>query len=189
MFPDRLSTSRNTAGWSKQLESIRKDVECTFGRLKVRWRCLKIPSRFQSEVLVGNQFRTCCAMYNMMLDFDTEGQWDLDPEFGQFDDDELSHIRLRYASHIKELRRRSGFGEAVVGINEHWDNSFVGGGAMFPAPHVGDTELPLQEDKQKEAKEWLLRRARLVTHFVLYMKSTDGVVNWVPHVAPRRRDK
>ena len=27
--------------WTKWTESMRKDVECVFGILKVRWRCLK----------------------------------------------------------------------------------------------------------------------------------------------------
>ena len=61
--------------WSKWVESIRKDVECTFGRLKARFRCLKIPSLFQGPDpnKVANQMRACCALYNRLHDIDERG--------------------------------------------------------------------------------------------------------------------
>ena len=33
--------------WSKWLESMRKDIECTFGILKGRWRILKAGVRIR----------------------------------------------------------------------------------------------------------------------------------------------
>ena len=39
--PFGVSNNINEIGWSKWLESMRKDVECTFGIMKGRWRMLK----------------------------------------------------------------------------------------------------------------------------------------------------
>lgn len=56
--------------WSKHAESIRKDVECTFGILKKRFMILKHPSRFRDQETIGHVFKTCCALHNMLIEFD-----------------------------------------------------------------------------------------------------------------------
>ena len=72
--PDRWDTARSVLSWSKWLESVRKDVECIFGRLKGRFRCLKIPSLFQGDASkVANQFRACCAPHNLLHELDGRG--------------------------------------------------------------------------------------------------------------------
>ncbi len=48
-----------------RISSARKDVECTFGRVKNRFRCLKIPSLQQNLSDVNNVFVTCCIFHNM----------------------------------------------------------------------------------------------------------------------------
>ena len=48
-----------------RISSARKDVECTFGRVKNRFRCLKIPSLQQNLSDVSNVFVTCCIFHNM----------------------------------------------------------------------------------------------------------------------------
>lgn len=50
-------------------ESVRKDVERTFGQMKSSWRCLKIPCLWQDEAHVDNMFVTCCILHNMMKEF------------------------------------------------------------------------------------------------------------------------
>ncbi len=54
--------------WSANLESFRKDVECTFGILKGRFRILKTGIRLQSMVSVVRVWKTCCALHNMLLE-------------------------------------------------------------------------------------------------------------------------
>lgn len=51
--------------FSQWLESLRKDVECTFGILKGRWRILK------TGIAADNVWLTCCALHsNLLLDVD-----------------------------------------------------------------------------------------------------------------------
>jgi len=56
--------------WSKWMESMRKDVECTFGILKGHWRILKSGIRMHSVGSVDRIWKTCCALHNWLLDVD-----------------------------------------------------------------------------------------------------------------------
>jgi hypothetical protein len=49
---------------------MRKDVECTFGILKGRWRILKSGIRLQGVDAVDNIWLTCCALHNWLLEID-----------------------------------------------------------------------------------------------------------------------
>jgi hypothetical protein len=53
-----------------RISSARKDVECTFGILKSRFRSLKVPILFNEVSHVKNLFLTCCIFHNMLLDHD-----------------------------------------------------------------------------------------------------------------------
>jgi hypothetical protein len=56
--------------WSKWLESMHKDVECTFGILKGRWRILKAGVRIHGINSVDYIWFTCCALHNWLLEID-----------------------------------------------------------------------------------------------------------------------
>ena len=49
---------------------MRKDVECTFGFLKGRWRILKSGIRLQGVDAVDNIWLTCCTLHNWLLEID-----------------------------------------------------------------------------------------------------------------------
>lgn len=53
--------------FSKNLERVRKDVECIFGILKKRWRLLDYGIRFRDIKVADKIFVTCCILHNMML--------------------------------------------------------------------------------------------------------------------------
>ena len=75
--------------WSQWLESMRKDVECTFGILKGRWRILKAGVRCNGVEMADNIWMTCCALHNISLDIDgNDVNWQ--GEIGNFDFDEDS---------------------------------------------------------------------------------------------------
>lgn len=84
------SDSYKQMRWSKWIESMRKDVECTFGILKGRWRILKVGFRIKGDKkgleTVDNTWKTCCALHNWLLEVDGldeswTGEWgDHDPQ-------------------------------------------------------------------------------------------------------------
>jgi hypothetical protein len=68
--PLKTSCNRSDIRFSKWLESIRKDVECTFGMLKGRFRILKTGIRLLGQRSADNIFLTCCALHNWLLNED-----------------------------------------------------------------------------------------------------------------------
>ena len=55
--PQTLNSDPKVALWSRWMESVRKDVECTFGILKRRFRCLKLPVQWHHKDDVGKDSR------------------------------------------------------------------------------------------------------------------------------------
>ena len=53
------------------LESMRKDIECTFEILKSRFRILKNTIRLKFEDDIEALFRTCAVFHNILLQFDS----------------------------------------------------------------------------------------------------------------------
>ena len=68
-FKDQTEASE-FLGWSKHVEGLRKDVECTFDILKKRFMVLKNPIRFEKPGVIQDMFVTCCAMHNALLEYD-----------------------------------------------------------------------------------------------------------------------
>jgi Plant transposon protein len=56
--------------FTEWLESMRKDVECTFGILKGRFRVLKTGIRLHGIEATDNIWLTCCALHNFLLEED-----------------------------------------------------------------------------------------------------------------------
>ena len=54
--------------FSTNLESVRKDVECTFGILKKRWRVLNDGFYYRDINTCEKIFVTCCCLNNFLLD-------------------------------------------------------------------------------------------------------------------------
>jgi hypothetical protein len=93
--PFGVTNNVNKICWSKWLESIRKDVECTFGILKGRWRILKAGVQIHGVNSVSYIWLTCCALHNWLLKIDRLNEtWvdgvhtvvsDQDGKMGSFD--------------------------------------------------------------------------------------------------------
>jgi hypothetical protein len=66
--PIKTTSSRVEIRFSAWLESMRKDVECTFGILKGRWRILKTGIRLSGVDSADKIFLTCCALHNSLLE-------------------------------------------------------------------------------------------------------------------------
>ncbi|KAL7545726.1 hypothetical protein ACHAWF_014021 [Thalassiosira exigua] len=68
--PFKVTNDEAEIRWSKWVESMRKDVENTFGILKGRWRILKTGIRVRGVDAVDKIWLTCCALHNWLLDID-----------------------------------------------------------------------------------------------------------------------
>jgi len=75
--PMKLPITAAEDRWSRWAESMRKDVECTFGILKGRWRILKSPILVHSIQAVDKIWKTCCGLHNWLLKIDgMDQEWD-----------------------------------------------------------------------------------------------------------------
>ena len=68
--PNKYTANENFRRLSQRIESLRKDVECTFGILKIRFKILKYPLLYRKEKTINLIFRTCCVLHNILLDVD-----------------------------------------------------------------------------------------------------------------------
>ena len=64
----RMRLSSAEGYFSTNVESVRKDVECTFGIIKKRWRILNNGFYQRDMALCEKIFVTCCCLNNFMLD-------------------------------------------------------------------------------------------------------------------------
>lgn len=176
--PTRSDTAASRVSWGKWVESVRKDVECAFGRLKGRFRCLKLPSRFQSLGEVDHEFRACIVLYNMCHFSDgRENRWDdifeADPEttgalFGDDADgidvsNSLEWVRERYQAQVNRHASRV---SATMQIGAEFDASGVGQPVALTAG--GDIEVE---------SSWATLQAKLVRHFQI--ANTRKEVGWL----------
>ena len=157
--PLKQSSSAQECLHSRWLESVRKDVECVFGILKTRFRCLKLPSRFHDLQILEDLFVTCAILHNMLLDDELEQrEKELSGDFAE-KEDFIHWIRRsrRYKSEFvsymfKRVLRRS---VAVTDLSSTGDN-----GTERVEEYDED-----EEDGDCEHLLWSQLHARLVTHF------------------------
>ncbi len=91
-FKDQVEGT-DLEAWSTQMETVRKDVECTFGILKKRFMFLKTPIRLRDPKQIENAFMTCCVLHNLLLEYDGRDDWqewlpETDDEIDNTTDDE-----------------------------------------------------------------------------------------------------
>ena len=117
--PLKHSSEAYESRWSKWLETVRKDIECTFGILKGRFRCLKLPIFYHSKKNIDNMFFTCCILHNMLLSNDGfDKRWEDDcnweGQYGHHSNEDLSifqkHARRTSACIINCRSDFSGLG-------------------------------------------------------------------------------
>jgi hypothetical protein len=77
MDPQHHRSTRNEVLFAEWLESVRKDVECTFGILKARFRYLRNKVQHHSMDIIEGAMKVCCMIHNMILVYDGESLTDL----------------------------------------------------------------------------------------------------------------
>lgn len=80
--------------WSTRLESVRKDVECSFGILKGRFQILRSRILFHSQRKVDNIFVGACILHNMNLCNDKlDTRWKDDTNWERPEDEDDQDLR------------------------------------------------------------------------------------------------
>ena len=80
MFPSKHGMPNSPEmRWSKNVESVRKDIEGVFGILKIRFRFLKNFNNLRDQSAIDDAITTCCILHNMMLENDGYLDENLDP--------------------------------------------------------------------------------------------------------------
>jgi hypothetical protein len=134
--PLSVTNTIDETRWSRWVESMRKDVECTFRILKGRWRILKTGICIYGVDKVDYIWLTCCALHNWLLDIDgISDQWNdgvlvsnWDGELGQMDfnglgesiPNSIAQLRTNLDPRNYDLSNM-GPGEDVVGEMNHGD--------------------------------------------------------------------
>lgn len=91
----RHYTNFSEGVYCSHLESVRKDVECTFGVLKSRFRILKYGMRIANRDTVNCVIATCAGLHNELLIHDGRGVFhnyvQLDEDLNNIDEDLQFH--------------------------------------------------------------------------------------------------
>ena len=155
--PIKSSSSIDEMKWSTRLESVRKDVETFFGRLKIRFRILRSRIGFHDKKQIDKIFLACCIMHNMLLKDDgLDVGWDNHED--EDDDDlrnglELRRIRLR----VLEPQHLQQIGAELRQVN---------------------STATLDNDDEVEQTHYALR-SQLIEHYK-YCKE-HNLVEWLTH--------
>eukprot|EP00041_Stephanoeca_diplocostata_P011735 m.194027 g.194027 ORF g.194027 m.194027 type:complete len:294 (-) comp18645_c0_seq3:1508-2389(-) len=149
--PNKLASGFKEIAFNKLLTAVRKDVEYCFGRLKTRFRILRMPNLEQSQQQVDDIFATACVFHNMILNHDGHvTKWDTYIE----DSQDLSVSD-------KERTRRM---HNLITTRATNDATAVGG-----CPY--DDEEGQRLDSQEDVKAWKALHFKLVDHFVMSKKN------------------
>ena len=178
----KANTDPTYAAWRKRMESVRKDIECFFGRLKGRFRMLKTPVTFHHKHQIDNTFFTCVALQNIIHDWDKElnllTAWEVDADWegaeGQFADEAgaAEESRLWCRPKLKRTKkRRSRFVPSAT-------EDFSSCGVLSSPITKWDMASSLQRPPPSgEGASYVAKQAKLVKHFAIARASGD--VAWL----------
>ena len=90
--------------WRQKMESVRKDIECYFGRLKQRFKVLRTPNLLRDKLKIDNMMFSIVAIQNMLLDYkvateemrswSVQFKWQIcDPQNQESPETLLQHLR------------------------------------------------------------------------------------------------
>lgn len=98
MPPFSSGCSISEKRWSEWLESVRKDIECTFGILKVRFRLFLHALLFHKFEDINNAWKAAIILHNMLITYDGRdlAEWEknlnwsyIDPNFDTLQEEEM----------------------------------------------------------------------------------------------------
>jgi hypothetical protein len=185
--PFKTTSSRTEVRFSDWLESIRKDVECTFGILKGRWRILKTGIRLHGLDAADQIWKTCCALHNHLLEIDgLDSKWesgvpsDWEGSLGQHEDRDIQNIiSLHRLNNPEEARNydTSGVGAGTDRDTNDDDNEeFVDNEPSIINGNIQEEERFENTCIDVRKLPFHYFRSKLVTHFDIAYKKEE--VRW-----------
>ena len=153
MPPMKDTCNRSELRFSQWLKALRKDVECTFGIFKGRWRILKTGIRVHNTEASDNIWMMCCALHNLLLDVDgLSHKWEegvpssYETDAGQFLDEDIPVAirRLINPTGIESHRLHS-FDCSQFGFRncDNDDEDEIQNGNPNDTNHLRQSQLPL----------------------------------------------
>ena len=110
--PLKHTNEADRTRWSEFAESIRKDVECSFGILKKRFQFLKNPITWHKKSDIDNAMFSCVILHNMLHEFDGYDQrWEDQIENTHFDKEEQVHLRRIRNRIVLSVANNEDYGE------------------------------------------------------------------------------
>ena len=119
--PHKHSADTDKVRWSEFAESVRKDVECSFGILKKRFQFLKNGVNWQNKNDIDNAVFSCVILHNMLHEFDGyDERWENEITNNHNDKEEqivLDRIRRRVIRATENNIDYSSIGRLYNNIN------------------------------------------------------------------------
>jgi len=159
---------------------MRKDVECTFGIMKGRWRVLKSGIRLYRLRDADNIWKTCCALHNWLLEVDgLDEKWE---------DGHVSSWQGELGEHEGNNRIPQAIRRLLTPAQaRNYDTSGMGMGSDCVTTDAADNQQDEDEDNNTVETDLEGRilvgsmslrafRKRLITHFDIVFKKRE--IKW-----------
>ena len=129
--PIKHTTEVDKIRWSEFAESIRKDVECSFGILKKRFQLLKIGINWHKKTDIDDAVFSCVTIHNMLHEFDGyDERWENELDNLHNDKEEQAMLdKIRYANSLDdvEVEYSDKFVELRDKLVGHLTNQYLAG--------------------------------------------------------------
>ena len=195
----KSSSDPDYAEWRKKMESVRKDIECYFGRLKQCFKLLKIPNNLKKKIRIDDMMFTIVAIQNMILDFDIAAKeylsWDVQMKWqnvsriqGQEEtiEEVLNNLAAAEAEDIVEENEKAWMRPVVKKKNKK------GGNMEYHAQDTDFSEIGLRGNSPMtfgwenwgtpdrcELKRFKTKQTMLVNHFHWYKEANGNKRMWL----------
>lgn len=161
--PLKHSAIPKEALWSEWAESVRKDVECVFGVLKGRFRCLKLPIYYHDKNTIDNMFYCCCILHNILLHFDgLDTRWEDNVNYLGLDGDHAHEDMIIFKQHLSRVRN-------LTPLTDYTIIGAIGVEDRFRIVH-GECDIEYEST-------YLTLQKKLVDHFV--WKYQHNQIQWL----------
>ncbi|KAL7545812.1 hypothetical protein ACHAWF_016511 [Thalassiosira exigua] len=163
--PSKHSSTYAEMRFSKWIESLRKDVECTFGIMKGRFRILKTGVHLHGIDVCDRLWLTCCALHNFLLEEDgLDERWNASRYLFEDGEHEAEDVR-RFAGQGAD---NSGMGPGSDVVSTRLQTVWEGGEEVTPTED--GSPIPVHTLPHE------IFKSKLVQHFDILWK--QNLIRW-----------